>query len=403
MPRSSRVGAHGIGSLLLVGLLCCSLVAVSGVAAASPSDMYVTVSDVTVSDDEPTTGDTITVTPTISHSSEQDGGFHVNEVVLVVPGQGEVSRVDHVGSIASGESVEVPLQATLNTAGEKRLRIKVRGSVEDEDGNLQRLGYIERPVYVSVSEPSVPATPPRVRIDADRAVAGTEVPVSVTVSNGDDEEISDLSLRLDGVHGNVDAQTRVRPSLGAGNMTTFTFHVRPEEATETTLKATLRYGDDESVEAFQPIAVEPLSEDVDVYASVVERNGSTVLQYRVTNRGNAPIHDVGISGTAGDTDLPGAAIDTVDAASTETVTVPVGAAPTGTADLEVSYTIDDRTGQVERTVALTGTTGADGSTDAEQSISAPAEGPDGLPLSGIGVALAGLVGVSIVGYRQRNR
>lgn len=396
---------HGIGSLLLVGLLCCSLVAVSGVATASPSDMYVTVSDVAVSDDEPTTGDTITVTPTITVSSEYDGGFHINQVVLVVPGQGEVSQARHVGSIASGESVEVPLQATLNSAGEKRLRIRVRGSIEDGDGNLQRIGYVERPVYVSVSEPSTPdpATPPRVQIDAERAVAGTDGPVAVTVSNGGDEAISDLSLRLSGVHGNVDARTRVRPSLGPGNMTTFTFHVRPKEATETTLKATLRYGDDESVEAFQPIEVDPLREDVDVYASVVERNGSTLLQYRVTNRGNAPIHDVAISGTAGDTDLPGAAIGTVDAASTETVTIPVGAAPTGTVDLEASYTIDGRTGQVERTVGQTGAAATDGSADAEQSISAPAGGPDGLPLSGIGVALAGLVGVSIVGYRQRNR
>lgn len=175
-------------------------------------------------------------------------------------------------------TLSVPLGVTFDTAGEKRLLVKVRGAKEDGDGHLQRLGYVQRPVYVSVSEPSSdPATPPRMRIDVGRAVAGTDVPVTVTVSNGDDSEITDLSLRLDGVHRNVDAQTRIKPTLGAGNMTTFTFHVRPEEAGETTLKATLRYGDGESVEAFQPMQVESLREDVDIYASLIKRNDSTVL------------------------------------------------------------------------------------------------------------------------------
>jgi hypothetical protein len=381
----------------MVALLCCSLVAGAGVAIGSPSDLYVTVSDVSVSNDEPETGDAITVTPTISHSGEYSGGFQITEVELIAPGQGEVARAENLGAIGSGETLSVPLGVTFDTAGEKRLLIRVRGAREDSDGNLQQLGYIERPVYVSVSEPSSdPATPPRVRIDAEQGVAGTDVPVTVTVSNGDDEEITDLSLRLDGVHGNIDAQTRILPSLGAENMTTFRFTVTPQEASETTLKATLRYGDDESVEAFQPIQVESLSEDVDVYASVVEQNESTYLEYRVTNQGNAPITDVAISGTAGDTPLPSATVATVDAASSETVTVPIGAL-SGTVDVEATYNIDGSTATTERTVSLNGSAGA------QQSISAPDDGSGGIPLSAIGVALVGLTGVTLAGYRQWGR
>lgn len=380
----------------MVGLLCCSLIAGAGVAVGGHSDLYVTVSEVSVSNDEPETGDAITITPTISHSGEYSGGFQITEVELVAPNQGQVAQAENLGAIGSGETVSVPLGVTFDTAGEKRLLIRVRGAKEDSDGNLQQLGYIERPVYVSVSEPSSDtATPPRVRIDAERGVAGTDVPVTVTVSNGDDEEISDLSLRLDGVHGNIDSQTRIRPSLGAGNMTTFTFNVTPQEASETTLKATLRYGDDESVETFQPIQVEALSEDVGVYASVVERNESTYLQYRVTNQGNAPITDVAISGTAGDTPLPSATVATVEAASSETVTVPIGAL-SGTVDVEATYAVDGSTGTAERTISL------NGSAEAQQSISAPG-GSGGVPLSAVGVALAGLVGVTLVGYRRQGQ
>jgi hypothetical protein len=404
MSRWRYSGSRKVQSILLVGLLCCSVLASAGVAAAGPSDVYVTVSDVAVSEAEPETGDTVTVTPTITHSGEFSGGFHITEIELVAPDGTVVSGAEDVGAIGSGESLDVPLRTSFETAGEKRLRVTVRGLKEDADGHLQRVGYIERPVYVSVSEPSSDsATPPRVHLDVGRAVAGTDVPVTVTVSNGDDEEISDLFLRLDGVHGNVEAETRIQPSLGAGNLTSFTFHVTPEEAVETTLRATLYYGDDESVKAFQPVQVASLRENVDVYASVLERNESPVLQYRVTNQGNAPIHDVAISGTAGDTALPGATVDTVDASSAETVTIPVSSTLSGAAAVEASYTVDGHDGQAERTVALSGsTTGASHEVEATQSLAAPTDGVGvgNLPFSVVGVALAGLASVAVVGYRR---
>lgn len=406
MPRSDRNGRHRARPILVVGLLCCSLIAGAGVATASHSDLYVTVSDVSVSNDEPTTGEAITVTPTITHSSEYSGGFQITEVELIAPGQGEVARAGDLGAIGSGESIDVPLGVTFETAGQKRLLIRVRGAKEDGDGNLQQVGYVERPVYVTVSSPSspAPATPPRLHIDAGRAVAGASVPVTVTVSNGDDAKISDLFLRLDGVHGNIDAETRIRPTLGAGNMTTFTFHVTPREATETTLRATLRYGDDGKVKAFETVQVEPLHEDVDVYASVVTRDGSPAIQYRVTNRGNAPIQDVAISGETAGSELPGGTIDRIGATSAKTVTVPLTSAPTGPVTVEATYAIDGTTGTSERTVSPGGAAGS-GESEAQQSIAAPADGSGsgGLPLSAIGVALAGLVGVTLVGYRQWER
>ncbi|WP_049900204.1 COG1361 family protein [Natrinema altunense] len=405
MPRSKRSGSTRLLTVLVAGLLCCSLLGgVGAVTASSTSNVYVTVSDIAVSDDDPTTDDAITVTPTIRHSSGHDGGFQVTQVVLEAPDRGKVDDADDLGSIASGETIDVPLQTTFDTAGEKRLIVKVRGIKEDADGNTQQVGVIERPVYVSVSEPSSDsATDPRLRIDANRAVAGTEIPVTVTVSNGDDEALTDLVAHLDG-DGTVEEPTRIHPTLEAGNMTTFDFRVRADEAGQSSLEAALEYDDGNRVETVQSIRVEPLREDVDLYASVLERNESTVLQYRVTNRGNAPIDDVSVSGQTGSERLPGATIATVDAASAETVSIPIDETLTGTAEIEAAYTIDDRRNRTTRTIEITGATATESdiaSIGGQSIIAAGASGAGSL--FGAVIVLLGLGGISFLGYRQWNR
>ncbi|WP_049900021.1 hypothetical protein [Natrinema sp. J7-1] len=404
MPRSKRSGSTRLLTVLVAGLLCCSLLGGVGAVTASPSDVYVTVSDIAVSDDEPTTDDAITVTPTIRHSSGHDGGFQVTQVVLEAPDRGKVDEADALGAIASGETIDVPLQTTFDTAGGKRLTVKVRGIKEDADGNTQQVGVIERPVYVSVSEPSSDSEPdPRLRIDADRAVAGTEVPVTVTVSNGDDEALTDLVAHLDS-NGTVEEPTRIRPTLEAENMTTFEFQVRADEPGPDRLEAALEYDDGNRVETVQPIRVEPLREDVDLYVSVLEHNESTALQYRVTNRGNAPIDDVSISGQTESEQLPGATIATVDAASAETVSIPIDEALTGTAEIEAAYTIDDRRNRTTRTIDLTETTATESGVGlgGGQSIIAAGTSSAG-SLFGAVIVLLGLGGISFLGYRQWNR
>ena len=404
MSQSERHGLAQLRVVFVVGILCCSLLAGAGLTTASASDVYVTVSDVTVSNDEPTTGEAVTVTPTVSLSGQKDGGFEVTQVILTAPDQGRVDEAGDLGVIASGESIDIPLQTTFDTAGEKRLVVNVRGIRTDADGSTQKIGVIKRPVYVSVSEPSSnPVTEPQLQIDTDRAVAGSDVPVTVTVSNGDDNALTDLVLRLEN-NGTVEDPTRIRPTLGAENMTTFDFNVQPQKVGSNSLEATLAYNSGSQVTATRSIQVEPLREDVDLYASVLEQNGSTVLQYRVTNQGNAPIDDVSISGQADDTQLPGATIGTVNATAAETVTIPVNNVPVGTAEIEATYTVGDRTAQTSQTVDITESTAtkSETSTNGEQSMTA-AGGFGGLPFTGVSIVLIGLVSVGLVGYRQWDR
>jgi len=404
MSQSVRYELSQLRVVFVVGLLCCSLIAGAGLTTASSSNVYVTVSDVTVSNDEPTTDEAVTVTPTVSLSSQKDGGFEITQVILTAPDQGRVDEADDLGVIGSGESIDVPLQTTFDTAGEKRLVVTVRGVRTDANGSTQKIGVIKRPVYVSVSEPSSnPVTEPQLQITTDRAVAGSDVPVTVTVSNSDDNALNNLALRLES-DGTVEDPTRVRPTLGAGNMTTVEFNVQPENVGSNSLEATLEYNSGSHVTATQSMQVEPLREDVDLYASALERNGSTVLQYRVTNRGNAPIDDVSISGQTNDTQLPSATIETVDATSAQTVTIPVNDALVGTAQLEAMYTVGDRTAQTGQSINITEPTAtkSETGTNDEQSITT-AGGLGGLPFAGVSIALIGLVSVGLVGYRQWDR
>ena len=404
MSQLARYGWSQLRVVVVVGLLCCSLLAGAGLTTASSSDVYVTVSDVTVSNDDPTTGEPVTVTPTISLSGQKDGGFEITQITLTAPDQGRVDEAGDLGIIGAGESIDAPLQTTFDTAGEKRLVVTVRGIRTDANGSTQKIGVIKRPVYVSVSEPSSdPVTEPRVQIDTDRAVAGSDVPATVTVSNGDDDALTDLTLRLES-DGTVEDPMRVRPTLDAGNMTTAEFAVQPEAVGSNSLEATVEYNGGSQVTATRSMHVEPLREDVDLYASVSERNGSTVLQYRVTNRGNAPIDGVSISGQTNDTRLPGATIETVDATAAETVTIPVNGAPVGTAQIEAMYTVGDRTAQVERAVDITEPTATKSETESNgaQSIATVGE-LGGLPFAGVSIVLIGLVSVGLVGYRQWDR
>lgn len=351
--RGWIVGTTALLCLLLVG-------STVGVVAAASTPAYVSVASVTVSDEEPTTGDTVVVTPTIQHSSAGSGGFEVTEVALVDASGTQHTEVNGVGVLGAGDTAEVPLTASFATAGNKRLTVHVRGKQYDADGRLVRSVHLTHPAYVSVSEPAESTeTVPQLHIETGRAVAGTETSVEVQVSNGGTDKLTDLSVRLEGLDGRIEDRTAIEPVLAGENSTTFRFTVRPPASGEQTLKATLRYGDGESVEAFDVVDVEPLHDEVSVYATAVERNDSFVLRYRVMNHGNALIEDVALSAETADGSLPSATVSSVGPASSETTTVELNSRPTGTATVTAAYDVGSEAGQVDQTVTFDTAASAD--------------------------------------------
>ncbi len=336
----------------LTALTCLLLIAsAASVAVAAPA--YVSVTSTAVSADEPETGDTVIVTPTVRHSSSGTGSFEMNEVTLVDSTGKRHAVANDIGALGPGETIEVPLSASFDTAGDKRLTVHVQGTQYDSDGKMVRAVHVKHPAYVSVSAPSTStSTPPQLQIETDRAVVGSETSVAVTVSNGGDEKLTDLSLRLEGLEGQVASKTALQPKLAAENSTTFRFDVRPAESGEQTLKATLRYAAGTTVAAFDDNDAEPLRDDVSVHATVITQNESFVLQYRVTNHGNAPIEDVTLSGEGTDGLLPSVSIATVGAAMSETSTVELGSRPAGTVTVTATYDVAETTGQVEQSIGF---------------------------------------------------
>ncbi len=397
MPTAT--GSKSGWTVTLTLLLCLLLVgSAAGIGSAAPA--YVSVTSATISEDGPETGDTIIITPTIRHSGSGSGSFEVNEVILVDSTGERHAVADDTGVLGPGETIEVPLSATFDTAGDKRLTVHVRGTQYDSDGKLVRAVHVKHPAYVSVSAPSTStSTPPQVQIETGRAVAGSETSVAVTVSNGGDEKLTDLSLRLEGLDGEIESKTTLHPKLAAENSTTFHFDIRPVESGEQTLKATLRYGDGNTVEAFDVVDVEPLRDDVSVHATLIEENESLVLNYRVTNHGNAPIEDVTLSGATADNPLPSASIATVDVATSETATVELGSRPAGTATVTATYDVGETAEQVERSVGFdsaASVSAGDDSTDVESQNEASLFGT---PTFVTGILLGGVVVGALFGFR----
>ncbi|SDZ76635.1 Uncharacterized conserved protein [Haloplanus vescus] len=382
---------------VLTVLFACALVVGGGMSVVEASPPAVTVSSVSVSDDEPETGDSITVTPTVRLSGEGSGTFEVTEVTLEDASGTQYSEADSLGTLGAGDTIDVPLSATFDTAGRTKLLVHVRGMQYDADGN--RLGVVTtmHPTYVTVSEPSTETeTPPQLNVDTEDLVAGSESTVTVTVSNGDDEQVTDLSLRLSGLGEN---QTRIQPELGAHNSTTFTFDVTPPEAGTHSLDATLTHADG-SVSTNESVTVQSLNGEAVVHATTVTENGSTDLRYHVANHGNAPIENVVVSGAAVGTALPTTVIQSVEPGTTETATVELNERPTGPATISATYDVGSTTGSTDQSVRFANET-ADAESASQATTETPGSGTAPATFGAVPLLTGGVVAAgSIIGYRS---
>lgn len=205
-------------------------------------DAYVTVSDVEVSDDEPEVGDEVYITPTISVSGAAENGVEI-EKVYIRNGNEMYDEVRSLGTLGAGDAVEAPLMMKFDEPGTVTAQIRVVGNVGGGDG--QGAFYVKRPVHIEVEEVEAD-TPPRLSIATSKPLEswddewyGKNV-VQVEVSNGWDEEISDLRLTLEGP--GVGTERRVYPAISAGEMEKFNFTL-DENVESGELTATLRTED----------------------------------------------------------------------------------------------------------------------------------------------------------------
>jgi len=147
----------------------------------------------------------------------------------------------------------------------------------------------------------------------------------------------------------------------------------------------------------------PLRDDATVYATLVAHNESTVLQYRVTNHGNAPLENVVVSGAAVGSSLPTAAISTVAPGTSETVVVDLNEQPSGPGTVSATYAVGSTTGEADQSVRFAEpTTTASATATPKASTGADTDRPNRESRFGpLSVLAGGLVATgSILGYRN---
>lgn len=156
-------------------------VALLGLAVAPPtaaeqssepnSTTDLTIGEVSISPQTPTTGEKVTITPTIRNAKTSNSSAQVTEVSISGPSQVGVSA-DNIGSLGPGTSIDIPLSTSFETPGQHQLTVYARGY--DADNNLF---VVEKPLPVTIKEGSID-----VGISATTTSANDSTKVQATIT-----------------------------------------------------------------------------------------------------------------------------------------------------------------------------------------------------------------------------
>lgn len=325
-------------NVLLIGVLLTA--AGSGVmgsaSAQADTQVNIAIQSVNISVEEPAPGESFTLSTTVNNLQSSSGAAEVTDVYVYEGAwaSGELQdKVNNVGSIAPGSSLEIPLSMSLDDLGEQRLTVSV--IAKDPSGNTQRVNY---PLYVDIAEPDEAAisfaTP-------DDLVAGQESPVNVTVSNGDNKALSNVQLELGG-ESEVNDPKRVSASIPSGSQETNTFQVTFPKAGEQLLEATVTYktsdGSTRTIQRDATFDVEETNLDPELTASGTTANGSSAIGATLTEYGNVELRDVEIKAVADNQTVTRAQTHDVPADGSRSVMLDGSDVPPGDVTVVAQYT-----------------------------------------------------------------
>ncbi|NIC00776.1 hypothetical protein [Halobacterium sp. R2-5] len=324
-------------------LLVASVSAVVAVGSAAQTD--IAIQGVETSVDQPAPGEPFTLTATIANLASSSGSVDVTDVYVRKSGTPtEYGRIEDVGAIAAGQTLDVPLTAKIGSTGERRLTVFV--VVRDDDGDYERVNY---PLYVDVEEPDEAV----VSFATPDLVAGQESAVNVSVSNGDDGTLSNVRLELDG-DAAVDNAERVSASIASGSQVTHAYRVRFPEAGERTLNATLTYKTSEGVtrttDRSVTVDVDESDVDAEVTATPTAANGSSVVEATLTEYGNVELRDVEVRALSGGEVVARALTEDVPAEGARTVTLDGADIPAGEVTVAAEYSAAGERRSAEQTI-----------------------------------------------------
>lgn len=388
------------GSLLLLAIALVGALA-GGATVVSADGPAVQVSSVTVTPDDPIEGETVTFETTISNLEGSSGTVRISDIYLRRTGSTrEYARIGNVGSVAPGGSLTVPIRAAFQNAGEKSLTVRV--VVTDQNGSVSAYTY---PASVDVEAPVV-----RGGLSTENRSDGT----SVTLSNYGNVNFTDVAISS-----SVGGSVRDRQLTG---------DVEPD-ANRTVTFDTADYGSDNVTFRASYTAngaAREVSRTVDIDRQVtgeirltsveVRRSGGTVsLEGDAANVGGTDAESVLVRvRNTGDVSPAGGSgeyfigpVDASEFATFELSAAVDSGAGASSVPVEISYIVDDERVTTTQRLDLDSTASSGGDTasgaDGQGDSGGSDGGQSGLPLVGIGVALALLVVAGVAVIRWRNR
>lgn len=271
-------------AILLIG----SVVTGAIVTTAEAESENVKIADITISPETPTPGEPFQVTAVIENLQGGGESVEITDVYIRdATGLPEYERVENLGTIGDGQSMEVPFE--LSVGESKNLRVHVVGRTDADE--LVKLSY---PLYVNVEE----LDDVHLSMSTGEATAGGDTPVNVTVVNGGSQEISNVEIGLGSDSGTVTDARRVSASVGRSSERLYGYTITFGQPGNQTIEATASYetpaGYERTIRETITVEVDPLVDDTYLTARTETRGSENILVTRLTNFGNLPIEDVQI-------------------------------------------------------------------------------------------------------------
>jgi hypothetical protein len=301
---------------LVVAVLVVSSLPVTGIAS-STQGTYVSITDVTFTPEDPAPGETITIRSTVRNLEGSGSTLDIRAIAIRrsgTSGVGERERIEDLGTLAPGSSLEVPMTVSFEEPGTKRLRIHVYGTNERDQSV-----HVQYPAVIRVNEQH-----PQLDIEVNDTVASTSAQGQITVANGLASQARNVRISVTSTELDIDNRRAVFPTLDSGDTRRFRFSYESERPGTYFVNARLEYtvdgGQTRRVRETVPIEVEPFRENV-VLEATTGPAGSETVAVDVLNRGNVPIENVTISGTSQNATVPQRLISQIPAQSSRSLIV----------------------------------------------------------------------------------
>jgi len=243
-----------------------------------------TITNVTVSQEQPVAGDTFEVRLTVRN--HEGAGTPVELKKVSLNGPNKDRSVSDPGTLPEGASTTVTFPVTVDSPGQYSLDATVRGVAPGEG-----FATANRPVPVRVVENQGP----QLNLIAPDLETGVESTAEVTVTSGNYQSVQSLELTVDGEQVRVQNPRRIRTELSGQAKANYTFDLVPTAADSTDLTAELSYttpsGERKTVTSVRTVTIEEPDQPVSLAVSgdTVGPSGQTDLELTVANEGDKPV------------------------------------------------------------------------------------------------------------------